>query len=147
MLYSDLSEVLAIENMCFSDPWPEFAFLQALGSSSCYLRVARKDHRVIGYLVGYVAGPEIHIANVAVSPGFRRQGVAKELLYDILGNGDLGCSRAILDVRESNHAAIALYKGLGFRMIGRRPRYYRRPVEDALVMRKEMPTGFTGNRE
>ncbi len=139
MLYSDLSEVLAIENVCFSDPWPEFAFLQALASSSCYLRIVRKNGRVIGYLIGYMTGPEIHIANVAVSPRFRRQGVAKQLLFDVLGNTDIGCTYAILDVRESNDPAIRLYRSLGFRMIGRRPRYYRHPVEDALVMRIEMP--------
>ncbi len=138
MLYSDLPEVLAIENACFSDPWPEFAFLQGLASSSCYSRVARKNGRVIGYLIGYVTGSEIHIANVAVSPRFRRRGIAKQLLLDVLGNTGLGCTHAILDVRESNQPAIKLYQGLGFRTIGRRPRYYRHPVEDALVMRIEM---------
>ena len=147
MLYSDLSEVIAIDKACFSDPWPEFAFLQALASSSCYLRVARKNGHVIGYLIGYVSGPEIHIANVAVSPLFRRQGVAKQLLFDVLGNRDLGCRHAILDVRESNDPAIKLYHGLGFRLIGRRPHYYRHPVEDALVMRIEMPAESAGNRE
>ncbi|RPJ58367.1 MAG: ribosomal-protein-alanine N-acetyltransferase [Acidobacteria bacterium] len=147
MLYTDLSDVLAIENACFSDPWPEFAFLQALASSSCYLRVVKKDHRVIGYLIGYVSGPETHIANVAVDPPFRRQGIAKQLLLDVLGNTALGCNHAILDVRESNEPAIKLYLGLGFRIIGRRPRYYRHPVEDALVMRIEMPTGSTDEPE
>lgn len=139
MLYSDLPEVLAIENVCFSDPWPEFAFLQSLGSSSCYSRVAKRDGHVIGYIIGYMTGSEIHIANVAVSPDARRQGVATELLYNVLENMELGCNRAILDVRESNKPAIRLYEGLGFRVIGRRPRYYRHPVEDALVMRIEMP--------
>lgn len=146
MLYSDLPEVLAIENVCFSDPWPEFAFLQTLGSASCYSRVAKKAGHVIGYLIGYVTGSEIHIANVAVSPAARRQGVAKQLLYDVLENADLGCNRAILDVRESNQPAIRLYEGLGFRTIGRRLRYYRHPVEDALVMRIEMPPEFAGKR-
>ncbi len=147
MLYSDLPEVLAIENACFSDPWPEFAFLQALGSSSCYLRVAKKDGHVTGYLIGYVAGAEIHIANVAVSPPFRRQGIARQLLLDVLGNAGLGCVRAILDVRESNQPAIALYQGLGFRTIGRRPSYYRHPLEDALVMRSEISPESTDEPE
>lgn len=145
MLYSDLSQVLAIEKVCFSDPWPEFAFLQALASSSCYTRVARKDGQVSGYLIGYVTGSEIHIANVAVSPQFRRQGVATQLLSDVLQNSGLGCTRAILDVRETNEPAINLYQRLGFRMIGRRPHYYRHPVEDALVMGLEMP-GFADRR-
>jgi len=147
MLYSDLPEVLAIENVCFSDPWPEFAFLQGLASSSCYCRVARKDGRVVGYLIGYMTGTEIHIANVAVSPLFRRQGVAKDLLLDVLQNTGLGRTHAILDVRESNRGAIKLYHGLGFRLVGRRPHYYRHPVEDALVMRIEMPLESTDEPE
>lgn len=147
MLYGDLSQVLAIENACFSDPWPEFAFLQGLASSSCYSRVARQNGQVIGYLIGYITDSEVHIANVAVSPAFRRQGVAKQLLLDVLGNTRLGCNHAILDVRESNQPAIELYHGLGFRTIGRRPRYYRHPVEDALVMRIEMPLESTDEAE
>jgi len=147
MLYSDLSDVIAIEKVCFSDPWPEFAFLQALASSSCYSRVAKKDGRVIGYLIGYLNGSEIHIANVAVSPPFQRKGAAKRLLLDVLANTGLRCTHAILDVRESNHPAIKLYKGLGFRTIGRRPHYYRHPVEDALVMRIEMRAESTDDGE
>ncbi|HXK60336.1 MAG TPA: ribosomal protein S18-alanine N-acetyltransferase [Acidobacteriota bacterium] len=138
MTFADLPEVLAIERASFSDPWPESAFMQGLSCTTCYSRVSRTDGHISGYLIAYLNGPELHIANIAVSPAFRRQGVAKKLLGDALHNSNLGCTRAVLDVRESNYSAINLYLGLGFTLAGRRPRYYRRPVEDALVMRKEL---------
>jgi len=136
---SDLSQVLAIERSSFSDPWPEFAFLQALTSSNCYARVARSGDLVVGYLIGYVNGPEMHIANVAVKLEARGQGIGRRLMIDLLTSREFRCKYALLDVRESNAVAIALYESLGFAAVGRRVGYYRRPVEDAIVMRRPMP--------
>ncbi|RPI24859.1 MAG: ribosomal-protein-alanine N-acetyltransferase [Acidobacteria bacterium] len=147
MHFSDLPEVLVIERACFSDPWPEFAFVQGLSCADCYSRVTRKNGQVSGYLIGYVSSLEIHIANVAVSPAFRRQGVARRLMLDVLEGTNLRCTSAVLDVRESNHPAIRLYLSLGFRPIGRRPRYYRHPVEDAIVMTTKCRTPRKNARE
>jgi [ribosomal protein S18]-alanine N-acetyltransferase len=138
MEFPDLAQIIAIERSSFSDPWPEFAFLRAISTSTCHTRVVRKDGTVAGYLVGYINGPEMHIANVAVRPDFRRQGVARALLIEVLANGEIDCDHAILDVRESNQSAIRLYESLGFRRVGRRRAYYRYPSEDALVMRVEL---------
>jgi ribosomal-protein-alanine N-acetyltransferase len=46
-----------------------------------------------------------------------------------------GALAILLEVRESNAAARALYAKVGFREEGRRPRYYRDPDEDAVLMR------------
>lgn len=137
MQTGDLPHVLAIERCAFSDPWPEMAFVQAVSCATCHARVARFEGMVVGYLIAYANGPEIHIANVAVSPHFRRRGIGRDLLVEVLTTPAIRCRYAILDVRESNSGAIALYEDLGFRQIGRRMKYYRYPVEDALVMRAE----------
>ena len=50
-----------------------------------------------------------------------------------------GGREVFLEVRESNAAAQALYCGRGFRVVGARQRYYRHPVEDALVLRLPLP--------
>ena len=139
MLPSDLGQIMTIERSSFSDPWPEFAFMQALAGSSCYARVVRTGELVVGYLIGYVNGPELHIANVAVRPEARGRGIGKRLMMDVLTTQVLKCSYAVLDVRESNEVAIGLYRRLGFEEIGRRPGYYRYPTEDALVMRRSLP--------
>ena len=76
--------------------------------------------------------------NVAVSPDYRRQGIAGELVTRLVeelksrGNHSLA-----LEVRDSNLGAIALYQKLGFTQVGYRPGYYRNPKEGALILRKE----------
>ena len=138
MTPGDVRQISLIERASFSDPWPEYVFSQALRSPLCRALVVRSAQAVAGYLVGYVRGTDLHIANVAVSPDYRRQGIARSLLVAALNDIASGCTHAFLDVRESNDAAIRLYRSLGFREVGRRPGYYRCPVEDALVMRRPM---------
>ncbi len=138
MTYADVAQISAIEKVAFSDPWPDYVFTQALRSSLCRALVVRYGESIAGYLVSYVRGRDLHIANVAVNPEYRRQGVAKIMLVAALADRKSGCSHAFLDVRESNDAAICLYRSLGFKEVGRRLRYYRYPVEDALVMRRSM---------
>jgi ribosomal-protein-alanine N-acetyltransferase len=48
------------------------------------------------------------------------------------------CKNITLDVRESNSVAIRLYDQYGFREIGRRKKYYRFPVEDAIIMERKI---------
>ena len=89
---------------------------------------------VQGFLVARkVMDDEFELLNMAVAPEQRRKGFGKALLYEVLGR-----FRGIwfLEVRASNHAAQALYEGLGFHRSGRRRDYYRSPVEDAIEMSK-----------
>ncbi len=143
MKLTDVSQISVIEKASFSDPWPEYVFSQALRSPLCRALVVRYAGAVAGYLISYVRGSDLHIANVAVSPEHRRQGVAKALLVAALNDRKSGCTHTFLDVRESNAGAIQLYRNLGFVEVGRRPRYYRYPVEDALVMRRPMASADT----
>ncbi len=138
MTSADVGQISVIEKASFSDPWPDYVFTQALRSSLCRALVVRDGESIAGYLVSYVRGKDLHIANVAVNPEYRRQGVAKLMLAAALADHKSGCSHAFLDVRESNDAAIALYRSLGFKDVGRRASYYRYPIEDALVMRRPM---------
>ena len=95
--------------------------------------VAVVGERVAGFLVSRdVAGDEKEILNLAVAPEFRRQGVAKALLFSCL-EGFSGV--VILEVRESNLAARSFYQELGFQELGRRPNYYSSPDETAIVMK------------
>jgi [ribosomal protein S18]-alanine N-acetyltransferase len=49
-----------------------------------------------------------------------------------------------LEVRAGSAGAIALYERLGFVAVGRRPGYYRSPVEDAVLMRLEVGSSKAG---
>ena len=76
--------------------------------------------------------------NIAVSPDYRRQGIGEKLVTELVeGLKVRGNHSLMLEVRASNIPAQKLYEKLGFRLVGRRPRYYHNPKEDALILRKE----------
>jgi ribosomal-protein-alanine N-acetyltransferase len=101
--------------------------------------VAVEDGTVLGYVGSQTVLDEADVMNVAVSPNARRRGVAKALMIALLDAlRETGVKSLTLEVRASNDPAIALYDTLGFTQVGRRPRYYRHPVEDALILRVEV---------
>jgi [ribosomal protein S18]-alanine N-acetyltransferase len=139
-----LPEVAAIERACFSDPWSEASFHEAIDSPSVFFLVAEEGAggRVVGYVVAWFAGGEGEIANVAVAPAARARGIGGVLLdAAITAAADHRAEALYLDVRESNARARALYDSRGFVEVGRRRRYYRRPAEDAIVLRRGIGTG------
>ena len=95
--------------------------------------VAVADNRVVGFLVARTLAPgEREILNLAVTPGWRRKGVARALLSSTLG----ACpGEVFLEVRESNKVAQKFYKSLGFKEISKRAQYYNSPSETAVVMK------------
>lgn len=143
MRREDLPEVLAIESLSFSEPWTEEMFLYELSTEGvAHVLVARADEgsgpRIVGFLCAWIVAGELHINNIAVHPGYRRRGVASQLLEEMLRRAKvMGAKAGYLEVRASNEAANALYQRYGFRQIGRRRNYYERPREDAIVMGKE----------
>jgi ribosomal-protein-alanine N-acetyltransferase len=151
-LRSHIPEVAAIEQACFSDPWSEASFRQAVDNPGVFFRVATEGAggRVVGYVVAWFAVDEGEIANVAVAPSARGRGIGGVLLdAAIAAAGHRGAEALYLDVRESNTRARALYDSRAFVEVGRRRRYYRRPAEDAIVLRRAIgsPAGQDGSVE
>jgi len=140
MRESDLASVTAIEAVSFSDPWPPAAFQECLGvDNRVNLVLADKSGQVVAYLCAQCVADEIQIHNIAVAEAARRQGWGTLLLRAVEDEGlARGAACAILDVRVTNTAALALYERLGYRPIGRRRGYYRQPVCDALILFKPL---------
>jgi ribosomal-protein-alanine N-acetyltransferase len=133
---ADAAALVAIERRCFSDPWSEGTFREALSSEWTFGLVADSGRGPAGYLIGREAAGSGEILNLAVAPEFRKRGIGGALLEE--GVRAFRRRRAIevfLEVRESNHSAQALYLAQGFRPVGQRAAYYRNPREDALVLR------------
>jgi ribosomal-protein-alanine N-acetyltransferase len=136
---SDVTAVAAIERDCFADPWSERSFLELLGSHAAIFLVATRSgpEIIFGYIIAVAVGDQAEILNLAVIPSARRQGLGGELLDAALAAASArGAREVFLDVRESNKSALGLYGSRGFAALGRRSRYYRKPVEDALVLRR-----------
>ena len=136
MRLPDVPEVLAIERLSFSAPWPAYAFEQELTANRlAHYVVARLDDRVVGFGGIWLMVDEAHITTFGVHPDHRRRGVGRRLLLRLAERSiELGCARMTLEVRVSNLPAQALYGSFGFRVAGRRVAYYSDDGEDALVM-------------
>ena len=135
MTPADVGKVLNIEQSCFPDPWPRSAFEDIIKSRDHGALVATNSKQVIAYGCYLIISTEAHLTNLAVSPDFRRKSVAAQILQEILGIANRKkCEYILLEVRPRNESAIAFYEKAGFKLLYRRPRYYRNPVEDALVM-------------
>jgi ribosomal-protein-alanine N-acetyltransferase len=136
----DLEAVHALELVAFADPWPLSAFRELLDQPHVAFEVAESAaSELLGYLIVMRAADEAEIANLAVQPHARRAGIAHALLDGFLVRASGESVRTMyLEVRESNAGARALYASRGFEQAGRRRQYYRKPVEDALILRRAL---------
>lgn len=135
MAEADLDQVMDLEKEIFPDPWPKSAFKEQFESSDWGSLVAESVGVITGYACFMVVGEEAHLTNIAIAKAFRRKSVAKRLLEPILEVvKEKGCELILLEVRPSNTGAIAFYERSDFRVLYKKPHYYRSPQEDALVM-------------
>jgi ribosomal-protein-alanine N-acetyltransferase len=133
----DLNAVLAIEQASYDFPWSKGIFLDCLRMGySCWV-VTDRHGEILGYSLMSLAVEEAHILNICVSPHYRCQGVASFLMYHLFSVArQVDAVTMMLEVRPSNHAAVELYRQLGFTRVGLRRGYYPalRGREDALVL-------------
>lgn len=144
MIPDDLDRVLEIENLSFSMPWSRTGFEAELIKPYGRSLVFAADGRVNGYLVAWRVEEDLHIANLAVHPEHRRQGVAEMLLRHCLKE-DADAAWAGLEVRVSNAAALTLYRKFGFCPTHVRRAYYSDNREDAVIMTKDLTPSITRN--
>ena len=144
MTEHDLLEVVEIEETCGLSRWGWSAYHNELsdghGGLMLVVRCAPVDgHLLSAFIAARLVADELHVNNIAVRPAYRRQGIGGVLLKRVLDVGALvGASLAVLEVRDSNKSAQALYERYGFRIVGLRKEYYSNPVEDALIMRMSL---------
>ena len=98
----------------------------------------------LGYIVGRAVFDQGEILNLGVTLSARRRGIGTALVRRLLEDfGRRGVVSAFLEVRESNLPAQQLYQSFGFAAVGRRLRYYQRPMEDAVVLRAAISADTT----
>lgn len=132
-----MEDLAALEERVFSTPWSLQSFRDLKKHDYCHYLVAEAGGRAVGIAGMTVLGDEGDIDKVMVEESLRRQGIARDLLEALLLLGtELGVENFTLEVRVSNEPAIGLYKSLGFVQEGIRPKFYRCPTEDALILWK-----------
>ena len=144
---TDLARIAAVERQCFSDPWSPSAFRDLEQNAHVQFLCARTDvdGPALGYVVAWFAADEGEIANLAVAPEARGKGIGAALLDAALTHAEqMRVSAVYLEVRDSNQTARRLYASRGFAEVGRRRGYYRRPVEDAVILRRTFDSAVVG---
>jgi ribosomal-protein-alanine N-acetyltransferase len=121
------------------DPWPAVAFHRELASQHNHYVAARTADTLVGYggisRLGRKSPFEYEVHTIGVDQAYQGQGIGRRLLSELLKFADGGV--VYLEVRTDNEVAIALYRSMGFDLIGRRRRYYRVSGADAYTMRRE----------
>lgn len=122
------------------EPWSADAFARLLVLPGTIGSIAIADESPAGFVLARTAADEAEILTINVLPSWRRRGVGRALLGAVMSRiGD--ANRLLLEVAEGNDSALALYRGCGFRPVGRRVGYYARPGgrrEDALILAVEL---------
>ena len=136
MSADDLVQVCAIEDLCYTTPWSLNSFRYELTNKDAVLKVAVFNSGIIGYVCIRTILDMTHLLNVAVLPEFRLKGIGNALLKNAVGelkrlHPD---TKLTLEVRQSNIAAVRLYEKFGFKVTGKRTKYYQKPEDDAILM-------------
>ena len=129
----DIDQVAQIEAEIFSVPWSIKSFKDALASEQNIYLKAETDGQIVGYCGIWTSFESADLCNIAVKKEFRKAGLGQKLLEAAAAKG---VERILLEVRQSNKAAIRLYEKNGFQTIGLRKSYYTKPVEDAILMER-----------
>ena len=134
------ADLETLARVAASDPhgsWTRQSFASELGLAWSNVQVAEDvgDGTVVGLLVWWLVAGEIQLQNLATRSDRQRRGVGAWLMAHLLEEAEkLGATRIQLEVRSSNVAALALYRKLGFEVVGERPGYYDAGEEDAVLM-------------
>ena len=140
MLDADVDAVSALESDIAEFPWTRGHFADCLkaGYSGWVLKL---DGQLVAYAVLMMVVDEGHLLNIGVAASYQHRGLGRSLLEHIMARSrESGGSSLLLEVRPSNHKALALYQRFGFGEIGRRKGYYPAHLgrEDALVLRRDL---------
>jgi len=93
------------------------------------------SENIVGFSGFWMMMKEAHIIAIGVRDGYRRLGIGEGLLIATIELAQIVNANVVtLEVRASNEIAQELYKKYGFRVVGRRPRYYSSDGEDAIIM-------------
>lgn len=139
MTMQDCEAVSQIEAVCFSDAWNRSMFEELFQYPTNYYLVAEMQEQIIGFAGSCISIDTADVMNIAVLEPWRRTGIGGQLLSALIKKAEeSGCEKLLLEVRQSNQAARQFYQMHGFQELTVRRNYYSIPVEDAVIMCREL---------
>ena len=133
----DVPAIAILDQRCFgADAWSQDLIRSSLVLDTTHGIVMCEGDRVAGFALLQVLQGEIEILTIGVDPDFRREGLGRQLVREILALQPM--ASVFLEVAADNLPAQGLYEKCGFKLFGRRPAYYLRadgPPVDALTYR------------
>jgi len=139
---ADIDALLALEGDCSTAAhWSRKQYQSAFSGQvlARIILVIEDEAGVRGFIAGRAVREEWEIENLVVAVTARRRGLGAQLLEAFV---DLARERSaeaiLLEVRESNTAALRLYEKCSLRQVGTRKEYYQSPEEDAILLRLDL---------
>lgn len=132
----DITALVEIEKQCFSQIWSLKNIEDALKSERNILLCIEDQGLICGYVFADFVLDEVNINRIAILPDFRKKGLASNLLAELEACVEDFAACIMLEVRQSNGAAQALYRKNGYKIVGNRKGFYSEPYEDAVLMTK-----------
>ena len=114
-------------------PWTAIQMAEVLRSDVNNCAIAADETQLVGFLIWQETDFEAEVLQIAVLPSYQGQKIATALFDFLPADKEI-----FLEVRESNKPALLFYKKERFEEIARRKAYYHAPVEDAIVMKREI---------
>ena len=131
---ADIPALASLDQQTNPHPWTANQFQAAHQPPIRTLLIAEHDQQIIGYIAWQHIQDEIELHLIATAPSHRQQGIASQLMQQLIATAQQHHARIILEVRASNHIAQALYRKHQFTPIATRKNYYGN--EDAVIMEK-----------
>jgi [ribosomal protein S18]-alanine N-acetyltransferase len=135
------AELARLDAACFSPAWDADTYAEGLKRPDrrCWVLRTGTPALSVGFVACQRVEREAEVLRLGIVPGRRERGWGRRLLAGVLARlAKEGVRRVFLEVREGNRPAVALYRGAGFREVGRRPNYYASPPEDALLLARNL---------
>ena len=135
----DVPSIRVIERLSFPSPWDSITIMRTISDRGSFNLTARYQGRVVGYVFSVSMRKMVHLLNLAVHPEFRRRGIGRRLLSEIISFArSTRKSYVFLEVRTSNDSARKLYASMGVSPVLTWRRYYSDTGDDAAVMVKHI---------
>lgn len=138
MTIQDLEQISTILSTEFDDFWNENLLKGEIENPNSKCIIAKSNNEIVGFACIWKAVDDIHITNIVVKKIYRKQGIGSLLLKELIeiSNKD-NMTSITLEVNAKNLPAQNLYEKYGFKVLGRRKKYYN-GTEDAIIMTKDL---------